>query len=118
MNVIRLRMRSTTTKSYAIRLVDGTGQCHQRKGHPFNADGQWHDVEIVPAEIAGGEHWGGANDGQWHDSVQLIELMLNVESHDGKQPDLTITDMRADVTVAASIRPASFTERFEAEPSR
>ena len=32
MNVIRLRMRSKTTKSYALRLVDGTGQCHQRKG--------------------------------------------------------------------------------------
>jgi hypothetical protein len=115
MNVIRLRMRSTTTKSYAIRLVDGTGQCHQRKGQPFNADGQWHDVEIVPAAIAGGEHWGGANDGRWHDSVQLIELMLNVESHDGKQPDLTITDMRADVTVAASIKAAAFTERFESD---
>ena len=115
MNVIRLRMRSTTTKSYAIRLVDGTGQCHQRKGQPFNADGQWHDVEIVPAAIAGGEHWGGANDGRWHDSVQLIELMLNVESHDGKQPDLTITDMRADVTVAAGIKAAAFTERFESD---
>jgi hypothetical protein len=117
MNVIRLRMRSTTTKSYALRLVDATGQCHQRKGIAFNADGQWHDVAIVPTEIAGGEHWGGANDGQWRDSVQLLELMLNVESHAGKQPDLTITDMRADVTIAASIRPASFTEGFEAEPT-
>ncbi len=107
MNVIRLRMLSKTTKSYAIRLVDGTGQCHQRKGIAFNADGQWHDVEIVPAEIAGGEHWGGANDGKWHDSVQLIELMLNVESHAGKQPDLTITDMRADVTIASSVKGAS-----------
>ncbi|MCL4202310.1 MAG: hypothetical protein KJ000_07430 [Pirellulaceae bacterium] len=115
MNVIRLRMRSTTTKSYAIRLVDGTGQCHQRKDQPFNADGQWHDVEIVPTVIAGGEHWGGANDGKWHDSVQLIELMLNVQSHDGKRPDLTITDMRADVTVAAGIKAAAFTERFESD---
>ena len=78
MNVIRFRMRSKTTKSYALRLVDGTGQCHQRKDLPFTADGQWHDVAIVPTEIAGGEHWGGANDGKWHDSVQLIELMLNV----------------------------------------
>jgi len=118
MNVICLRMRSTTTKSYAIRLVDGTGQCHQRKGLPFNADGQWHDVEIVPSAIAGGEHWGGANDGKWRDSVQLIELMLNVESHAGRQPDLTITDMRADVTVAACVQAAAFSERFESDSPR
>lgn len=115
MHVIHFQMRSTTAQSYAVRLVDGTGQCHQRKDLPFPADGQWHEVQIVPAEIAGGEHWGGANDGAWHDSVQLIELMLNVRSHDGKQPDLTITAMRAEVTVAARIQPAAFTEPFEAE---
>lgn len=118
MHVIRLRMRSTTTKSYAVRLVDGTGQCHQRKGLPFNADGQWHDVEIVPSAIAGGEHWGGANDGEWRDSVQLTELMLNVESHAGRQPDLTITDMRADVTVAARVKAAAFSDRFESDSPR
>jgi hypothetical protein len=116
MNAIRFRMRSNTTKSYGLRLVDGTGQCHQRKGMSFDADGRWHDVAIVPEEIAGGEHWGGANDGQWHNSVQLIELMLNVASHDGKQPDLTITDIRADVTVEASVKAAAFVERFEADP--
>jgi len=117
MTAIRLRMRSTTTQSYAIRLVDGSGQCHQRKGIAFTADGQWHDVAIVPSEIAGGEHWGGANDGRWRDSVQLIELMLNVESHAGKQPDLTITDMRADVTLAATVQAASYKEGFESPPA-
>lgn len=116
LNALRLRMRSTTASSFAIRLVDGTGQCHQRKGIAFTADGQWHEVAIVPTEIAGGEHWGGANDGRWRDTVQLIELMLNVESHAGKLPDLTITDMRADVTVAASVQPASFAEGFESAP--
>jgi hypothetical protein len=115
MKALRFRMRSKTTASYAIRLVDGTGQCHQRKGLPFQADGQWHDVTIVPGEIAGGEHWGGANDGKWHDSVQLLELMLNVESHAGKQPDLTICDIRADVTIEASVKAAAFAERFESE---
>jgi len=115
MNAIRLRIRSNSAKSYALRLVDGTGQCHQRKGLPLDADGQWHDVEIIPAAIAGGEHWGGANDGQWHDSVQLIELMLNLESDEEKRPDLNITDMRAEVTVAAGVQPAAFTERFESE---
>jgi hypothetical protein len=115
MQVIRLKMRSQTTKSYGLRLVDGTGQCHQRKGIPFNADGNWHDVEIVPTRIAGSEHWGGSNDGKWYDSVQLIELMLNTNSHDGKKPDLIITDIRADVLVEAKLKPSAFTERFESE---
>ena len=114
MNVLRLKMRSTTVRSYGLRLVDGTGQCHQRKDISFTADGEWHDVEIVPTEIAGGEHWGGANDGKWHDSVRLMELMLNDRSHEGKKPDLTITDIRADVTVAAQVKPAAFAESFEA----
>jgi hypothetical protein len=82
---------------------------------PLKADGQWHDVALVPGEVAGGEHWGGANDGQWHDSAKLIELMLNIESHEGKKPDLYITDMRADVIVEAGVKPAAFTERFEAD---
>jgi hypothetical protein len=115
MQVIRMKMRSKTAKSYALRLVDGTGQCHQRKGIPFNADGNWHNVEIVPTSIAGSEHWGGSNDGKWHDSVQLIELMLNIDSHEGRKPDLTITDIRADVLVEAKVKPSAFNERFESE---
>ena len=115
MNVIRMKMRSETAKSFALRLVDGTGQCHQRKDVPFKADGKWHDVEIVPTEIAGGEHWGGANDAAWHDPVRLIELMLNDRSHEGKKPDLLVSDMRADVAVKAGVRPAAFTEQFESD---
>jgi len=115
MEAIHLRVRSETTGSYGLRLVDGTGQCHQQKRLPFQADGKWHDVEIVPAQIAGGEHWGGANDGKWHDSVQLIELMLNVESHEGKKPDLYITDMRADVVAEARVKPAAYAEQFDSD---
>jgi len=113
MNVIRFKMRSSTATSFALRLVDATGQCHQRKNLPFQADGKWHEVVIVPTEIAGGEHWGGANDGKWHDSVRLMELMLNVRAHAGKKPDVTISDIRADVTVAARVKPAAYTDSFD-----
>ena len=44
MQVIRCKMRSSTARSFAVRMVDGTGQCHQRKDLPFTADGQWHEV--------------------------------------------------------------------------
>ncbi len=114
---IHLKMRSETAKSFALRLVDGTGQCHQRKDVAFECDGRWHDVVIVPADVAGGEHWGGANDGKWHDSVQLIELMLNSSSDERKRPDLYITDVRADVVVEAKVKAAAFTEGFESEQS-
>jgi len=110
---IRLRLRSETATSYALRLVDGTGQCHQRKGIPLEADGKWHEAVARPTEIAGGEHWGGANEGKWHGTVRLIELMLNTRSHDGKKPDLFVTDMRADVVVEARVKPAAFAEGFE-----
>jgi hypothetical protein len=114
MKAIHLRMRSETARTYALRLVDGTGQCHQRKGMRFPADGKWHDVTIVPTEIAGGEHWGGTNDGEWHDPVRLIELMLNTRSHEGKTPALTIADMRADVVIEARVRPTAWAEAFDA----
>ena len=117
MKSIHLKMRSETAKSFALRLVDGTGQCHQRKEIPFECDGRWHDVAIVPADIAGGEHWGGASDGKWHDSVQLIELMLNTSSDERKKPELCITDMRADVVVEAKVKAAVFSEAFESEQS-
>ncbi len=117
MNVIRMKMRSETTSQFAVRLVDSSGQAHQRKTVPFTADGKWHEVEIVPIKIAGGEHWGGANDGQWHGSVQLIEMMLNTRSNDANKPDLYIADIRADVVVEATAAPATFSESFESAES-
>jgi len=115
MHVIRFKMRSRTARSFAVRLVDGTGQCHQQKDLPFRADGAWHEVRIVPTEIAGGEHWGGANDGQWHDSVRLMELMLNVRSDEAKKPEVIISEIQAEVSVAARAAPAAFAEPFESD---
>ncbi|MCA9069321.1 MAG: hypothetical protein KDA84_10380, partial [Planctomycetaceae bacterium] len=79
-NVIRMKMRSETVKQFAVRMVDGGGQTHQRKNIPFTPDGKWHEVDIVPTKIAGAEHWGGPNDGKWRGAVKLIELMLNTRS--------------------------------------
>lgn len=115
LEVFRLKIRSSTARSFAIRMVDGTGQCHQRKHMPLNADGKWHDVELVPTEIAGGEHWGGANDGKWHHPLKLIEIMLNTRSDEAGKPELLLADLQADVVVRAEVRPAAFAEDFEAD---
>ncbi len=113
MNVIRMKMRSESTSQFAIRMVDGSGQTHQQKTIPFTPDGKWHEVEIVPTKIAGGEHWGGPNDGKWRGAVQLVELMLNTGSDEANKPDLFISDIRADVVTEATAAAASFVESFE-----
>lgn len=117
MKVIRMKLRSETVQQFALRMVDSSGQTHQRKTIPFTPDGKWHEVEIVPTKIAGGEHWGGAGDGQWHGTVKLVELMLNKRSNKANQPDLYIADIRADVVVQAIATAATFTEGFESAES-
>lgn len=112
---IHLRMRSSNVTSFAARIVDGTGQCHQRKTIPFQGNGQWQDVVLNPQELAGGEHWGGANDGKWHDSVKLLELMLNTRSSESKQAELLISDVRAECLVTAKASGVVYREAFDSD---
>jgi len=111
---IRLRMRSETVKSYSVRVVDATGQWHQKKRIPFEADGTWHEVSVAPAEIAGGEHWGGANDGKWHAPAGGLSIVIGKPSNpDSPKMDLLIADARAEVTLAARLQPVAYKEGFE-----
>ena len=103
---IRLRVRSTVAHC-GVRLIDGTGQCHQSKGFALSADGQWHDVVIKPSEIAGGEHWGGANDGKWHGAAKLLALNI------GKTGELLLSDIRALVVSTAQVAAPAYQEGFE-----
>ncbi len=98
---LRMKLRSANASQYSIRLIDDSGQTHQRGGLPIDTDNQWHEVVIDPAKIAGGEHWGGAYDGKWHGSIRLIELMLNTSSSSDKAPILEFGDIRMDVIVEA-----------------
>ncbi|MDQ3814540.1 MAG: hypothetical protein M3347_11390, partial [Armatimonadota bacterium] len=111
---IRLKVKSENTTRIGVRLKDGTGQTHQKKGIPIVADGQWHELVLKPAEIAGGEHWGGANDGQWHGQPAGLEILLNAESDDKtKQPVLYLTDIRAEAVQTAVVQAAAFKSDFE-----
>ena len=47
-----------------------------KKGFKLTADGKWHELTIRPSEIAGGEHWGGADDGKWHGSPREFVISL------------------------------------------
>ena len=110
----RFRAKTDNATSIGIQLVDGAGQTHQRKDVKLVADGQWHDVVIKPAEIAGGEHWGGPNDGRWHGAPRLLSISLSAGSDSkGKQPVLFLADVRADALLSVFAQPAAFRNGFE-----
>ena len=106
-----LSLRSTNVTRFNVRLIDGTGQCHQRKGVPVTADGQWHDVVLKPSEIAGGEHWSGANDGQWHGALSLVAIMVG--KADTLQPVIDFARPRAMVADGGGAPVLAFRENFD-----
>jgi len=112
-SAIHLRARSDNATSVSVQLVDGTGQTHQRKGIPITSDGQWHDLVIKPTEIAGGEHWGGSQDGKWHGPPTQFVLSLTDHSDaKEKKPALDLADIRA-VAMSPVFAQDAFKSDFE-----
>lgn len=98
---LRFKVRSTSAATYALRLIDGSGQVHQKKGMTVTTDGTWQQVTIVPTEYVGGEHWGGAKDGAWHDPLAKLAIMVNLRSDKANNtPVLDIADVEIDATVS------------------
>jgi hypothetical protein len=111
---IRMRTMSSSASSVGVQMVDASGQTHQRKGIPVGADGQWHDLALEPAKIAGGEHWGGANDGKWHDPPTLLAISVTAASDKaGKRPVIELAHVVADAKVPVFARPAAFKASFD-----
>jgi len=112
----RMRVKTENTTSVGIQLVDGSGQTHQRKDVPITADGKWHDFVLIPSEIAGGEHWGGANDGLWHGPARQMVVNLTRRSDpDKNQPVLLLADVRADVLRSVFLKSTAFRADFETD---
>lgn len=118
LQAIRLRVKSDNAPFVGIQFVDGSGQTHQRSRTKIDADGRWHELVLRPAEIAGGEHWGGANDGKWHGRLKQLALSLPNRRESGSaQPVLHLADIRAEVLLPVFAQPAAFREDFE-DPGR
>lgn len=110
---IRMQVRSPNVQTVTIQVVDKTGQTHQRKGVKVAADGKWHEFTIVPKEIAGGEHWGGAKDGKWHGPpTRVVVSVTSGSDRDGRRPVLDLADIRAEVVRATFLRPPAFETTF------
>ncbi|MCB1065583.1 MAG: hypothetical protein KDN20_22025, partial [Verrucomicrobiae bacterium] len=111
---LHLRYRSANAKSVTIQLVDGGGQTHQRRGFSITGDGEWHDLTLKPAEFAGGDRWGGANDGQWHGVIRQLVISLTADSDkENKRPEIQLAKVRAEVVQPVFAQPAAFTSDFE-----
>ncbi len=111
---IRLRVKAEHAGTVTVRLGDGTGQCHQQKGVKLQDDGKWHDLVIKPSEVAGGEHWGGANDGKWHGSPKYLAVLLSADAGDkGKLPVLYLANVGIDAIQPAVVQAATFKADFE-----
>ncbi len=109
---VRFQARTTDVSQFSVRLVDETGQCHQRHGLKLTTDGEWQKVELDPQKISGGEHWGGANDGKWHGALSYIELMLNTRSSKEGPMKLELSDLHSEIVVEAAVANAAWSESF------
>lgn len=103
---------------YTFRLVDDSGQVHQRARMAFpaaDADG-WHTLDCNPAKIAGGEHWGGRKDGRWNGPAK--QLYLGIGPWGGNTPALLVGAADARVSVESEVRPAAYEAGFEGDASK
>jgi hypothetical protein len=73
---IRLWVKSSDVSAVGVRLVDTTGQCHQKKGVRLTADGDWHELVLPVSDLVGEESWGGARDGKWHGPAKGLGLNI------------------------------------------
>ncbi len=115
---IDLQVRSSEVKEFSLRLVDSSDQTHQRHGIQVSPDGQWQAMSIDPVKIAGGEHWGGANDGKWHGAVKLIEVMLNGRSSEASTMTLDLADIRMQAIVEGRRSRNAWKDDFESQADR
>lgn len=99
------RMKAPGVSVVTMRLVDGTGQCHQIKVKLASKD-DWQAVDFPVLEffrnmgtsasipnIAQYEKWGGANDGKWHSPCKLIAFLIGKTST-AQIVDLSLSDAR------------------------
>ena len=109
-----------------LRLTDGSGQCHQV---PFALDGKaaWRHIDFPlarffaegPSSVPKGmlwrvDHWGGANDGKWHQPLRGISVVVPVHAlGSGKAGTFTVAGL-ALVTVPGRGRLSVSSPRFGA----
>ena len=91
---IRFWIKAPNLTALGVRLADSSDQIHQR-GIPVTPSPDWQEIVLKPAQMAGGEHWGGANDGVWHGPIKGFGLNVGKGSFTagGTKGELWIDDV-------------------------
>ncbi len=92
--VFEIEYKTEAANRITVRIGDESGQTHQQKLY-IESDGEWHRLIFVSELHAGGEHWGGANDGKWYGKPQYISLILAANAWPDKQPNITFSRVLA-----------------------
>lgn len=78
---LRLWVQARGLDRLGVRVVDETGQCHQKSVPlPTGSGDGWREVVLKVRDLAGGEHWGGANDGSWHGAPRGLGLNIGKDA--------------------------------------
>ena len=110
---VRMKVRTPNATGINVRFGDSSGQCHQGHGFPLQPDDQWHEISIPIADVVGGEHWGGANDGRWHPGAKYISILVDGSRAADKKPLLFLRDIVADVNATVAVAGDGYRESFE-----
>ncbi|UCG47505.1 MAG: glycoside hydrolase family 16 protein [Phycisphaerales bacterium] len=77
---IRLWVNSKGVVNIGVRILDDTGQCHQKKRILLAKTDKWQQVILRISDLVGEESWGGANDAKWHGPAKAFGLNIGADS--------------------------------------
>ena len=90
---IRVWIKSKGVVDIGVRILDESGQCHQKKNIPLVKTDKWQEVVLRVSDLVGEESWGGANDGKWHGPAEAFGVNIGTDSlADGKAGTLWLDD--------------------------
>lgn len=76
---VSFSIRAPQLTGIVVRLIDGTGQAHQQTVALDRSTG-WQRVTVTDFDPTGAPqyyHWGGANDGVWHQPLTKLSLIVD-----------------------------------------
>jgi hypothetical protein len=79
---IRFWVKTPSVKSIGIRVADSSDQIHQRH-YNLKATADWQEFVLKPGGLGKGEHWGGANDDNWHGPIKGFGINIGRDSFSG-----------------------------------
>ncbi len=95
---IRLWVKAVGTRALGVRLVDGTDQCHQKKGVTLADTDDWQELVLRVDGLVGEESWGGANDQKWHPGARGLGLNLGSDQVGAdKKAQLWVDDLSFEI---------------------